>query len=439
MKSLSHNRFFFVSMSALLITAGSYDVEAKERKMYVIEAGDTPIAVAKKFDVSVEALLEFNNLEGRSAFRAGASITIPFPGEVSGKDYTVRPGDSIACIADHFGVSQDDLRRANGLGDKNVLRAGQELKIPEVLRGGATRSHEVKRGDTLSAVAQKYKVELTALVQVNKIDDGEPLRPGRVLIIPDAPTDVPKRYSPADESGQIKSGRKVKGGVRHLVQPGQNLWIIAKAYDVDPDDIARANRRSKTDPLSVGESLFIPGAEDPVPVQAEGTATGAVRFVRVWNDEKLTLSLFDSRGRLNQKARAELSELAAPRHETRRKKLLHPRLLFMIQRVADRFPGRTIEVISGYRPGETGSESRHSQGRALDFRVSAVPNREVYDFIKSLPKVGAGYYPNSVFVHLDVRDRRALWTDLSRPGEDPEYKNARYAQSKNKNNRSKRR
>jgi hypothetical protein len=32
-----------------------------------------------------------------------------------------------------------------------------------------------------------------------------------------------------------------------------------------------------------------------------------------------------------------------------------------------------------------------------------------------------GYYPNSTFVHLDVRDTPATWIDYSKPGEPPRY------------------
>ena len=60
-------------------------------------------------------------------------------------------------------------------------------------------------------------------------------------------------------------------------------------------------------------------------------------------------------------------------------------------------------------------------GQALDFRVSNVSNKELYAFIKTLPGTGTGYYPNSVFVHLDVRDRSYTWTDVSKPGEAARY------------------
>jgi hypothetical protein len=102
------------------------------------------------------------------------------------------------------------------------------------------------------------------------------------------------------------------------------------------------------------------------------------------------------------------------------------RLPLRLQAIVDRFsktgaPAR-ISVVSGYRPMSIGS--LHSSGRALDFRVEGVKNEDVVAFCKTLVDTGCGYYPNSSFVHLDVRDVGAghvHWIDASGPGESPRY------------------
>ena len=58
-------------------------------------------------------------------------------------------------------------------------------------------------------------------------------------------------------------------------------------------------------------------------------------------------------------------------------------------------------------------------GKAVDFRVTGVPNEVVRDFCRTLKNTGCGYYPNSTFVHLDVRESSAFWIDYSKPGEPP--------------------
>ena len=60
-----------------------------------------------------------------------------------------------------------------------------------------------------------------------------------------------------------------------------------------------------------------------------------------------------------------------------------------------------MHVISGVRPNSVGSF--HATAQAIDFRVDGVRNEVLVDFCKTLPDTGCGYYPNSSFVHLDVR------------------------------------
>lgn len=48
-------------------------------------------------------------------------------------------------------------------------------------------------------------------------------------------------------------------GIRHRVEAGQTLWRISKIYDVDIDDIVRANRISESTPIEIGQVLLIPG------------------------------------------------------------------------------------------------------------------------------------------------------------------------------------
>ena len=63
------------------------------------------------------------------------------------------------------------------------------------------------------------------------------------------------------------------------------------------------------------------------------------------------------------------------------------------------------------------------KGLACDFRVDGVKATELRDYLrKNFEKIGVGYYPNSTFVHLDVRkERSAFWIDYSGPGERAVY------------------
>lgn len=112
------------------------------------------------------------------------------------KVHVVKSGESIAKIADHYGVSQRDLRELNRLKKGKALRVGQKLNIPNVLRVSG-KKYKVKKGDTLASIAAKFKRTASQVAHANKMKKGAPLKVGRVLVIPD--------------KGATKKGIKVKG------------------------------------------------------------------------------------------------------------------------------------------------------------------------------------------------------------------------------------
>ena len=104
---------------------------------------------------------------------------------------------------------------------------------------------------------------------------------------------------------------------------------------------------------------------------------------------------------------------------------MNPRLMKLLYQAGRHWPGRRVEVVSGYRNPTVAKNPRspHMKGLACDFRVDGVKAAELRDYLrKTFDKVGVGYYPNSTFVHLDVRkDRSAFWIDYSGPGERAVY------------------
>jgi len=112
-------------------------------------------------------------------------------------------------------------------------------------------------------------------------------------------------------------------------------------------------------------------------------------------------------------------------HYTNVEHKMDPRLMKLLFQTGHHWPGRRLEVVSGYRHPDVAKNphSPHMKGLACDFRVEGVKTAELRDYLRrTFEKVGVGYYPNSSFVHLDVRkDRSAFWIDYSGPGERAVY------------------
>lgn len=129
-------------------------------------------------------------------------------------EYTVQPGETFASIALKFFGSRskaDIVASANPLVDPTRIRAGRVIRIPrdpaniqgkptgksptprtESAAPGGSRTHTVERGDTLTAISQKYygtikRIDLILNANRNVLNKAEDLRPGQVLQIPPAP------------------------------------------------------------------------------------------------------------------------------------------------------------------------------------------------------------------------------------------------------------
>jgi hypothetical protein len=106
-------------------------------------------------------------------------------------------------------------------------------------------------------------------------------------------------------------------------------------------------------------------------------------------------------------------------------KMADPRLVWLLAQVGAAFPYRWIYLVSGYRRDAHGSY--HRRARALDIFVMGVPNESLFRYCRRLKNVGCGYYPNSNYVHLDVRpfgSGHPVWIDVARPGEPSQYVDA---------------
>jgi uncharacterized protein YcbK (DUF882 family) len=117
---------------------------------------------------------------------------------------------------------------------------------------------------------------------------------------------------------------------------------------------------------------------------------------------------------------------------------LAPGVLAILLDVAQRWPGRVIEVVSGFRAPPFGAaHSRHFTGHAIDLRVRGVRTTAVRDFLWAHHRsVGVGHYDRENFVHVDFRpdNKDTAW---SARGEDeaPQF-NPRWASKARRRARS---
>lgn len=213
--------------------------------------------------------------------------------------------------------------------------------------------------------------------------------------------------------------------VVHVVQKGEKIDELAKKYNVTAKAIASANKLKDPSHLKPGVKLTIPGAKQAASktFEAKPKHPGRVTLVRFGSAESQTLQLVTKKGKLVPGVLPRMARMM------RFGKLniehpIDPKLVQLVAQVSDHFGGRNIEIISGFRPKtptQYTPHSNHNVGKAIDMRIPGVPNEVLRDHCRTYKNTGVGYYPNSLFVHFDVRAKSTFWIDLSKPGEAPKY------------------
>jgi membrane-bound lytic murein transglycosylase D len=187
--------------------------DQKGDRHYRVHRGDTLSKIARRFGVRESELASLNGLRSKHVIRVGQLLLLPLGDEgasgptiVAREDhpsdgrYQVRRGDSLSVIAQRFGVSQGELTRTNGLRNRNSLHVGQVLKIP----GSGVSStpaapapafeYRVKQGDNLSKIAKQHAVSVHEITALNGLRNGNHLQAGQRLRIPgedQAPSTAP--------------------------------------------------------------------------------------------------------------------------------------------------------------------------------------------------------------------------------------------------------
>lgn len=183
---------------ASLLLASVPEAQRITWREIIVKAGDTISELAAANNLSSQQLRVFNHLDN-DFLRVGQLLRIPntssisLPNVASTTSYAVRRGDSLWSIARQSNTSIDRLARLNRIGRRDLLRVGQSIRLPipnalpTQLSDAPSKirkiQYKVRRGDSLSRIAKKFRVRVSDIVQWNEIMPQRYLRPGQALTL----------------------------------------------------------------------------------------------------------------------------------------------------------------------------------------------------------------------------------------------------------------
>lgn len=172
---------------------------------YQVKPGDSISVIAQKHNTTSDTIRSVNGLSS-NAIRIGQHLMIPTStkgnaayalsaqnrlaktqAKAQGKfklTHTVARGDSLWTIARKHKVSHTALAKWNGMAPKDTLRVGQKLVVWKDSSAGAimrTVHYEVRSGDTISGIANKFRVKSADILKWNNLQKKKYIQPGQKI------------------------------------------------------------------------------------------------------------------------------------------------------------------------------------------------------------------------------------------------------------------
>jgi membrane-bound lytic murein transglycosylase D len=240
--------------------------------------------LARLADTTVAAIRELNPQYLRLATPPGARSLVRLPAghgpmtvaayaelpprqRVTFVEHFVVRGETLSGIALRYRVSQSILVASNPKVKSRSLRIGQRIVVPTggalstkvarrmaepvVAAGTARRTfHQVRRGETISALADEYGVTQRELIAWNRLDSRGRIRAGQRIRVSSPELATAKQPQQGTQSPAAKT---------HIVRRGETLKGLARRYGVSVQALREANGLAEQETLRTGIALKIPG------------------------------------------------------------------------------------------------------------------------------------------------------------------------------------
>ena len=127
----------------------------------------------------------------------------------------------------------------------NAAKESITDKLEYVADQDEIQPYQIRKGDTFSTIARRYKTTVAYLRDINDFARKKKLRVGQKIFVPDR--------TPLKEKRPELAAAKV-----YIVQPGDSLASIATKYKVSVNDLKKVNSLNRKSKIKTGVKLVLP-------------------------------------------------------------------------------------------------------------------------------------------------------------------------------------
>ena len=316
--------FFFVFFSSMSLFS------QEKYKQHTVSRGETISEIAQQYNISPKAILELNP-KAKKGIKYHTVLLIPtktkknktvsttaIASNLPEKTHEVLPKETLYGIAKQHNIVIEDLYKINPDLEKDGLKIGQIIKIPQTgleyltVTANPEKSNETKKAtiseeniskneavvsqkseekakistegntyevlpkESFYSIAKKHKITIADLQKANPELGTKPLKVGQKIFVPvkeDANSSL--IVLKVEKEKGIKTEKEVavvtkptmevkdeSHGITHEVLPKESLYSIAKQYGITLSDLQKANQKLRNKSLKVGQEINIPVKAD---------------------------------------------------------------------------------------------------------------------------------------------------------------------------------
>ena len=259
---------------------------------HVVKAGDTINSISKTYSTEPEKIMQMNNLSAKSILHIGQRLVVgketikktqdTRPITVStdipkdnknteinneNKVHEIQKGDTLGKIASLYKIDIGKLKQWNKLDDNSTLKIGQKIYLydPEIKENTQPKEEKsqgnvylVKQGDTLSKIARENNTSIKNIMELNNLNENSNLQIGQKIILSREITNN-KSNTPqiSKEKTSVKENIVPTDFVLYRVQPGDNLWSIARKNNISVNELTQWNNLDTSKQLKIGQEIKI--------------------------------------------------------------------------------------------------------------------------------------------------------------------------------------